>query len=39
MLYCQGPSRAQVRQALEADGLHEIPFDFDFDGAKTLVNF
>ena len=39
MLYCPGPSRARVRQAFEAEGLREMPFDFDFTGAKTLVNF
>jgi D-glycero-alpha-D-manno-heptose-7-phosphate kinase len=39
MLYCPGPNRARVRQTLESHGLREMPFDFDFSGAKTLVNF
>jgi hypothetical protein len=28
-----------VRQALAGEGLREMPFDFDFEGAKVLVNF
>ena len=39
MLYCPGPSRAAVRQALTAAGLKEMPVRYDFDGAKVLVNF
>ena len=39
MLYCPGPSRAAVRQALTASGLKEMPVRYDFDGAKVLVNF
>ena len=39
MLYCPRPAKATVRQALGAEGLREMPFAFDFDGAKVLVNF
>jgi D-glycero-alpha-D-manno-heptose-7-phosphate kinase len=39
MLYCPGPGKAGVRRALAGEGLREMPFDFDFDGAKVLVNF
>ena len=39
MLYCAGPAKAAVRQALGGAGLREMPFDFDFEGAKVLVNF
>jgi D-glycero-alpha-D-manno-heptose-7-phosphate kinase len=39
MLYCPGSAKAAVRQALSAEGLREMPFDFDFEGAKVLVNF
>ena len=39
MLYCPGTNRARVRRALAAEGLREMPFDFDLHGATTLVNF
>jgi D-glycero-alpha-D-manno-heptose-7-phosphate kinase len=40
MLYCPGRTKAAVRRALgEQAGLREVPFDFDFEGAKVLVNF
>jgi len=39
MLYCPGPSKPAVREALGAEGLKEMRFLFDFDGAKVLVNF
>ena len=39
MLYCQNGSKQAVRDALTADGLREMPFGFDFEGAKVLVNF
>lgn len=39
MLYCPNPTKAAVRRALSAEGLREMPFDFDFEGAKVLVNF
>jgi D-glycero-alpha-D-manno-heptose-7-phosphate kinase len=39
MIYCANGSKAKVRQSLSAAGLKEMPFDFDFEGAKILVNF
>ncbi len=39
MLYSTGPAKAAVRRVLSAEGLREMPFDFDCDGAKVLVNF
>ncbi len=39
MLYCPGSAKATVRQVFSAEGLREVPFDFDFEGAKVLVNF
>jgi hypothetical protein len=39
MLYCPGSTRGPVRQALTTAGLKEMPYRFDFDGAKVLVNF
>jgi len=39
MFYCPNQSKARVRQTLKAEGLRELPYDFDFEGAKVLVNF
>ncbi len=39
MFCCTNGRKAQLRAALAADGLREMPYDFDFDGAKVLVNF
>jgi D-glycero-alpha-D-manno-heptose-7-phosphate kinase len=39
MFYCPNSHKARLRQAMAAEGLREMPFDFDFEGAKVLVNF
>lgn len=39
MLCCPRPLKGVVRQALTSEGLREMPFDFDFEGAKVLINF
>jgi len=39
MLYCPNETKAAVRRAMAAEGLREMPYDFDFEGAKVLVNF
>ncbi|MEM4216724.1 MAG: hypothetical protein QXZ09_01735 [Candidatus Methanomethylicaceae archaeon] len=39
MLYCPNEAKAAVRHAMAAEGLREMPYDFDFEGAKVLVNF
>ena len=39
MLYCTGAAKPAVRKVLVAEGLREMPFNFDFDGAKVIVNF
>jgi len=39
MLYCSNDEKTSVREALAAEGLREMPYNFDFDGAKVLVNF
>lgn len=39
MLYCPDSVRAAVRTVLAGEGLKEMAFRFDFDGAKVLVNF
>lgn len=39
MFYCPNSHKARLREAMVAEGLREMPFDFDFEGAKVLVNF
>lgn len=39
MLYCPNGCKTKVRQAMSAAGLNEMSYDFDFEGAKVLVNF
>jgi D-glycero-alpha-D-manno-heptose-7-phosphate kinase len=39
MLYCPNETKAAVRRAMASEGLREMPYDFDFEGAKVLVNF
>ena len=38
LLYCEAQSQERVRQALTAEGLKEMTFNFDFQGAQVLVN-
>jgi D-glycero-alpha-D-manno-heptose-7-phosphate kinase len=39
MLYCPNGNKPGLRAALAAEGLNEMPFSFDFEGAKVVVNF
>lgn len=39
MLYCPLRKRGAVRKVLTAAGLREMPYYFDYHGAKVLVNF
>jgi D-glycero-alpha-D-manno-heptose-7-phosphate kinase len=39
MFCCPNSHKAQLRRSLTRAGLREMPYDFDFDGAKVLVNF
>jgi len=39
MFYCPKHNKSKVRKALTEAGLREMPYDFDFEGAKVLVNF
>ena len=40
VFYCPTASiKANVRQSLVDEGLREMPFDFDFEGAKVVLNF
>jgi len=36
MFYCK--DKAQVRKIMHQEGLAEVPFSFDFEGSKVLVN-
>jgi D-glycero-alpha-D-manno-heptose-7-phosphate kinase len=38
MFFCPGRFKARLRHAMATEGLREIPFDFDYEGAKVLVN-
>jgi D-glycero-alpha-D-manno-heptose-7-phosphate kinase len=38
LLYCEPLNQDRVRQALAAEGLKEMTFNFDFQGAQVLVN-
>lgn len=38
MFYCPNSHKARVRQAMTAAGLRELSYDFDFEGAKVLLN-
>lgn len=39
MFFCPNQSKAKIRKALAEEGLREMPYDFDYEGAKVLVNF
>jgi D-glycero-alpha-D-manno-heptose-7-phosphate kinase len=39
MLYCPPERRAAIRQAMTAEGLREMSYMFDFEGAKVMMNF
>jgi len=39
MLCCPPEYKAGVRAALGSQGLREMPYEFDFEGAKVMVNF
>jgi D-glycero-alpha-D-manno-heptose-7-phosphate kinase len=39
MFYCPNNKKAAVRKALVGAGLRELPYDFDYEGTKVLVNF
>jgi D-glycero-alpha-D-manno-heptose-7-phosphate kinase len=38
LLFCEKDSQDKVRDALGKEGLRELAFDFDFQGARVLVN-
>jgi D-glycero-alpha-D-manno-heptose-7-phosphate kinase len=39
MFYAPNHSKQALRKAMKDYGLHEMHFDFDFEGAKVLINF
>lgn len=39
MFHCPNGRKADLRSALASAGLREMPYDFDWEGAKVLVNF
>ena len=39
LFYCPSPPKRQLREVLAREGLREMAFDFDFEGAKVLVDF
>lgn len=38
LLFCEPQHQERVRQAMAAEGLKEMTFNFDFQGAQVLVN-
>jgi len=39
LFYCPNAHKRQLRAVMAEEGLREMPFDFDFEGAKVLVDF
>jgi len=38
MFYCSNGCKSRLRHSLAAEGLRELLYDFDFEGAKTVIN-
>ena len=38
VLYCPNEAKNKVREAMTAEGLREMDYEFDVEGAKVLVN-
>jgi D-glycero-alpha-D-manno-heptose-7-phosphate kinase len=38
LLYCEQPQQAAVREAMRQEGVHEMAFGFDTQGAQAIVN-
>ena len=39
LFYCRQPDKSKLRESLREAGLREMSYDFDFEGAKVLMNF
>ncbi len=38
LLYCEPQEQQAVREAMSSQGVHEMTFDFDMQGAQSIVN-
>ncbi|MGA7893786.1 MAG: hypothetical protein WCA49_11245, partial [Candidatus Sulfotelmatobacter sp.] len=38
LFYCEAPQQAAVREAMRQEGIHEMAFAFDTQGAQAIVN-
>jgi D-glycero-alpha-D-manno-heptose-7-phosphate kinase len=38
LLYCEAQHQQAVREAMGAQGIHEMTFEFDMQGAQSIVN-
>jgi D-glycero-alpha-D-manno-heptose-7-phosphate kinase len=38
LFYCEPPHQAAVREAMHEEGVHEMAFGFDIQGAQVIVN-
>jgi D-glycero-alpha-D-manno-heptose-7-phosphate kinase len=38
LFYCENPQQAAVREAMRREGVHEMAFGFDAQGAQAIVN-
>lgn len=39
MFYVPNHNKGKFRKVMAAEGLREMPYDFDFEGAKVLLNY
>lgn len=39
LFYCPNSHKGKLRRVMAQEGLREMPFDFDLEGAKVLVDF
>ena len=39
LFYCPNANKRQLREAVAEEGLREMQFDFDFEGAKVVMDF
>ncbi len=39
MFFCPNSHKTQLREVMAGEGLREMSYDFDLEGAKVLVNF
>ena len=39
MFFCPNSAKVQLRKAMSAQGLSEMRFNFDYEGAKVLIDF